>query len=260
MSPRAARRSKKSSPADESETDFASLSFDNSSANGDLVSVTTSARAFGIRAADSDGRRQGASMLINKMYAWRGYRSGFSVGERPDEMALVATDYHLGTAIGTLTIRLDRDQGLPADELYHAEVQRLRADGHRLCEMVKFAIEGRVKSIQLLGALFHVAFIYAYRLQGCSDLLAEVTPQHAIFYRRLLHFQPFGEEKLNPRVNTRGVLLRLDLEYAAEQIRRFGGQGSAAFQASAYAYAFSEKEERGVIERLRKVEQLPPPA
>jgi len=259
MSKPALRRTEITSAGQDFETVLSSLSFDNSP-EADLATVKTSRHAFGIRVADSEGQRQGASMLINKMYAWRGYRSGFTVGDRPDEMTLIAADYHLGTAIATLTIRMDGTDGLPGDELYHSEVQRLRDEDRRICEMIKFAIEGSIKSIQLLGALFHVAFIYAYRLQGCSDLLAEVTPQHAIFYRHLLHFERFGEEKLNPRVNTRGVLLRLDLQHAAEQIRKFGGQGSAAFQTSAYAYAFSEKEERGVIERLKRIEQSPPSA
>ena len=232
------------------------MSFDNRSEN-DLLSVKTSKRSFGIRAADSEGRRQSASMLISRMYAWRGYRSRFTVGDRPDEMALIAVDYHRGNAIATLSIRLDGQEGLPADELYGEQIGQLRNDGRRLCEMVKFAIEDGVNSIQLLGALFHVAFIYAHRLQGCHDLLAEVTPTHAMFYRRLLHFEQFGEEKLNPRVNTRGVLLRLNLEHAAQQIQQFGGTGGAAFFKSAYAYAFSEKEERGVIERLRAIDRSP---
>lgn len=221
-----------------------------------ILGVRASERSFVIRAADSAGRRSDASMLINKMYAWRGYGSGHSVDARPDQMALVATDYRSGDAIGTLTVALDRGgAGLLASRLYDKEVDQLRAQGRRLCEMIKFAVDRSVKSKSVLTALFHVSFIYAYHLGGCTDLLIEVTPQHALFYKHLLHFEQAGEERLNPRVNTRGVLLRLDLDHAAEQIRKFGGQGPESSERSLYPYAFSAKEEEGVVERLRNIER-----
>jgi hypothetical protein len=89
--------------------------------------------------------------------------------------------------------------------------------------MIRFAVEGSVNCTHLLAALFHVAFIFAHRLNECSDLLIEVNPRHVPFYCRLLQFQPFGIEKANPRVNAPSVLLRLDLSYASQQIGLLGG-------------------------------------
>jgi len=242
-----------SSTGDDLDAALSSLAFDHAE-HSLLATVNTSTRSFGIRAADSEGRRATASMLVRKMYAWRGYQSGFTVGEGVDQITLVAADYHQGPPIGTLTIGLDRGKGLLADGLYHEEARRLRDEGCQLCEMIKFAVEHDVKSKYLLGSLFHVAFIYAFHIHKCSDLLIEVTPQHARFYRHFLGFVAFGPEKLNPRVNTLGVLMRLSLEYTAEQIRRFGGQGAAAAERSLYPYGFSEREEKGIIERLRRLE------
>ncbi|MEO8038518.1 MAG: hypothetical protein ABI794_07090, partial [Betaproteobacteria bacterium] len=51
--------------------------------------VEGSKRSFVIRAADSAGQRSHAALLINKMYAWRGYGDDHVVEERPDQMALV---------------------------------------------------------------------------------------------------------------------------------------------------------------------------
>lgn len=217
--------------------------------------VASSQRSFVIRAADTAGQRSSATMLINKMYSWRGYGDGHTIGDGPDQLALVATDYRDGTAIGTLTVSLDGAGRLLADRMYPLEVQRLRDQGRRLCEIIKFAVERDVKSKSLLTALFHVAFIYAYFISQRTDIVIEVTPQHAVFYRHLLHFEQIGEEKLNARVNTRGVLLRLDLDHAAEQIRKFGGQGDRARQRSLYPYAFSEEEQQGVLNRLLRAEQ-----
>ncbi|MBC8007440.1 MAG: N-acetyltransferase [Prolixibacteraceae bacterium] len=193
-------------------------------------------------------------MLINQMYGWRGYGSGFTVEDRAGQITLVARDYATTSTFGTITVALDGENGLLADKLYHEEIECLRVEGRRLCEMIKFAVDKSIRSKHLLSALFHVAFIYAYHLQKRTDLLIEVTPQHAVFYRHLLHFKPAGPEKLNPRVNTRGVLLRLNLDHAAEQIRLLGGQGESSKDRSLYPYAFSSKEEAGIIERLRNLE------
>ena len=203
-----------------------------------------------IRATDTEAQRRAVGSLINNRYAWRGYGSGFTVEERPGQMTLFATDYPRGIPIGTLTVRLDRAEGLLADLLYPAERQRLRTEGRRLCEMVRFAVEGSVNCTHLLAALFHVAFIFAHRLNECSDLLIEVNPRHAPFYCRMLQFQPFGIEKANPRVNAPGVLLRLDLGYASQQIALLGGQRGST-QRSLYPYAFSPGEEKAIWKRMK---------
>lgn len=230
------------------------VSFDHNFAEEEIVSVAAHERTFAIRAADSDGQRSSASMLINQMYGWRGYGSGFTVEDRPGQITLVASDYATTRAFGTITVALDGKVGLLADKLYHEEIERLRIEGRGLCEMIKFAVDKRIRSKRLLAALFHVAFIYAHHLQKRTDLFIEVTPQHAVFYRHLLHFEAAGPEKPNPRVNTRGVLLRLKLDHAAEQIRLLGGQGESSKDKSLYPYAFSAKEETGIIERLRNFE------
>ena len=204
-----------------------------------------------IRAINTETQRRAVSGLINSRYAWRGYGSGFTVEESPGQMTLAASDYPRDTPIGTLTVRLDREDGLLADHLYPSEVQRLRTEGRRLCEIVKFAVEGSINCKHLLAALFHVAFIFARRVNKCSDLLIEVNPRHAAFYCRLLQFEPLGEERLSARVNAHAVLLRLDLDYANQQVRRLGGQGGSLSQRSLYPYAFSPIEEKAIWKRMR---------
>jgi len=203
-----------------------------------------------ILSADTPFRRVQASTLVNQMYSRRGYSSGFTVEDRPEQITLVASDLETSAAFGTISVALDSEGGLLAEKLYREEIERLRMEGRQLCEMVKFAVDNTVRSKRLLSALVHVAFIYAYHLRKCTDLLIEVTPQHAVFYRHLLHFELAGPEKLNPRVNTRGVLLRLNLEHAAEQVRLFGGKGEQSREKSLYPYVLSPQQELEVLERM----------
>jgi hypothetical protein len=71
----------------------------------------------------------------------------------------------------------------------------------------------------------------------------------------MLGFEPFGEEKICPRVNAPAVLLRLDLKQADEQIVLYGGMGAAAAGVkSIYPYFFSREDEAGITQRLLKGE------
>ncbi|MFN0314207.1 MAG: N-acyl amino acid synthase FeeM domain-containing protein [Burkholderiales bacterium] len=240
---------------DDSTTSLTGLSFSREGAS-DVASVTSVAKAFGIRVADSNGKRSSASMLINKMYGWKGYGSNYKVGEGPDQLTLVAADYRSGTPIGTITVGLDRTNGLLVDANYLDEANRLRDQGCKLCEMTKFAIERHINSKHLLAALFHVAYIYAHYLNHGTDLLIEVNPSHVSFYRRLLHFEIYGEEKMCPRVNAPSVLMWLSLKHAQEMIGLHGGKTENSAERSLYPHFFSANEEAGIVERLKRVENI----
>lgn len=209
-------------------------------------------RQFTIRAADTDGQRSSASILINKMYATRGYRSSFLPVERtPERITLVATDDDV--TIGTLTIGFDSSNGLLADQLFSAETDRLRDRGRSVCEFIKLAIDSSVRSRLVLASLFHVAFICAHRLGRTDDVVIEVNPRHVRYYERMLGFKAAGPQRLNPRVNAPAVLLNLDLDHADSQIERFGGQPEYALvERSLYPYFFSAQEQAGIVRRLQR--------
>jgi hypothetical protein len=102
--------------------------------------------------------------------------------------------------------------------------------------------------------LFHIAYIYAHRLNRCTDLLVEVNPRHVLFYKRMLGFTDCGPERLDPRVGAPAVLLRLDLGFAEQQIAEMGGHIELATEKrSLYPYFFSEREESGIEWRLREL-------
>lgn len=205
---------------------------------------------FHIRLADTEHGRNEASVLINKMYAWRGYGNTHQVAQNPSCITLTASE--LGRIIGTGTVNIDHGDGLMADEIFSPEVTACRQSGGKVCEMSKLAFDSDVKSKHALASLFHILYIYAYRMNGCTDIFIEINPRHRRFYEAMLGFEKQTEVRTNPRVNAPAHLLRLNTAYVAEQIRLHGGTaGTNGAARSLYPYFFSQREENGIVERLR---------
>lgn len=216
-----------------------------------IVDVTINERTFGIRAADVDEQRNSASMLISKMYAWRGYCGTHQVGTDPNRIALTASDR--GLVIGTLSLGLDSQVGLLADQVFRDRIDPLRANG-KVCELIKLAVDPAIKSKAVLASLFHVAFIYARDLNNCSDIFIEVNPRHRRFYEAMLKFEVVCESRDNPRVQAPAVLLRMNTDYGTSLINKWAGTGDrSGNERSLYPYFFSEREEAGIINRLKRI-------
>lgn len=213
------------------------------------ASVSLTEQQFKIRLANSDGRRESASLLIKKLYAWRGYDVSAMDLDHPNRITLMA-DTH-GDPIGTITIGLDSPAGLLVDSLYHDEIEKLRQQGCHVCEFTKLAVDQDIKSKRVLASLFHLACIYAHRIHGATDIAIEVNPRHALFYRRMLGFTVLGEERMCPRVQAPAILLRLEFAYLNRQVEQYGGTyheipGVRSF----YPFFFSKQDEEGITQRL----------
>lgn len=211
-------------------------------------------QSFKIRLAHTEERVNNASLLIQRMYMRRGYDVP-GMQKVPDRITLMASQNE--AIVGTLTLGIDAGNGLMADENYKKEVDQLRAEGRRVCELTKFAVDRTQGSKRVLASLFHIAYIYGRILHKQTDVVIEVTPKHALFYKRMLGFEQFGEERLNSRVNTMGLLLRLRIDYVDRQIARWGGKADEAVaegERSLYPYFFSKKDEVGIVRRLLRGE------
>lgn len=211
---------------------------------------------FGIRLTDTAEGRNSASMLVSKMYAWRGYAGSHTASDDPNRITLVANDK--GEVVGTLTIGIDSPIGLAADQTFEVEMQAHRARGAKLCEFTKFAVDTNVQSKTSLANLFHLAVIYARDIHHCTDIVIEVNPRHRRFYESTLGFKREAEVRINARVNAPAYLLRVNLEYVTEQIRLHGGTYAAGTtERSFYPHFFSPREEEGIINRLRLADSQP---
>jgi hypothetical protein len=215
--------------------------------------------SYGIRLTDTSDGRNSASMLINRMYAWRGYTGNHQPSDDPNRITLTATDK--GDVVGTLSIGIDSEVGLMADEVFGQELDAHRANGARLCEFTKFAFDPSVRSKTALANVFHLAVIYARDIHGCTDIIIEVNPRHRRFYERMLGFRKEGDLKINTRVDAPAYLLRVNLRYVTEQISIFGGTFASdgeTDERSFYPYFFSPREERGIINRLLRMDESHP--
>jgi len=211
-------------------------------------------RDFRIRVADTQGRRSKVGLLIERMYSWRGYQTTHAkiLSHSPDQITLVAIkDEHL---FGTITVGLDSpSSGLQADELYGDELGALRSLSRKLCECTKLAVDRDYSTKEALAALMNLAIIYAFRITSCDDMLIEVNPRHAAYYKRMLGFVQAGPQRTCDRVGAPAVLLRLTSTYATEQIDQHGGHQTNDTK-SLYPYFFSKREEEGLCARLRRPE------
>jgi hypothetical protein len=208
-------------------------------------------RRFKIRLTRTAEQRESTNLLVRKMYSCRGYDTTGALAHGANRISLsVSSQDHI---IGTLTLGLDMGDGLAADALYKRELDELRAQGRHVCEITKLAVDQSVGSRRVLAALFHIAFIHARRLHGCTDVVVEVNPCHVRFYERMLGFRVFGSERLCPRVNAPAVLLRLEFDYVEIQLNKFAGHAELALEEkSLYPYAFSRTEEAGIAQRLQQ--------
>jgi len=214
--------------------------------------VHDSDRQFKIRSADCAGKRSSASVLVERMYASRGYRSVRpSTEASPSRVTLTAVEHE--ETIGTITIGFDSHVGLLVDELFFDEASALRDAGRRICEFTKLAMDSVVQSKRVLASMFHVAYMHAHRLMGLDDLLIEVNPRHVRYYARMLGFEVCGDRKHNPRVDAPAVLMRLRFERARREIERLAGSPElATSERSLYPFFFSRHEEAAILARLQR--------
>ncbi|MHB1605912.1 MAG: N-acyl amino acid synthase FeeM domain-containing protein [Leptospirales bacterium] len=208
---------------------------------------------FCVRLANTQERRESANVLIDRMYAWRGYKRGILTKEDPHRITLISYGMD-NQVIGTITVGMEAPEGLLADENYHLEVEGLRGKGRKVCEFNALAIDSGIKSKRVISSLFHIAMLYPWGLFGYTDAVIEVTPKHAKFYQRMLGFTLLGGERICPRVNVAGVLLHLDFSHSARMIEKVGGlMEKGKSEKSLYPYFFTKKDGDGILGRLQRM-------
>lgn len=205
--------------------------------------------SYTVECADPHRHNRAVRLLIERMYEWRGLAASDTELQthRPDRITLVASDE--SAIFGTITLGLDGENGILADTLYPEELQRLRQRGARLCELTRLAMDTQHNAKEVLGALFHLVYIHGRLLHGATDLVIEVHPRHASFYRRMMGFKFIGEERVCPRVNAPAVLLHLELSYVDAQIAQHGGSGKASAR-TLYSYFLSPEEQSAILRGL----------
>lgn len=205
---------------------------------------------FKFRIVSSENRRTAATVLIRKMYSWRGYGFQGNTQKQPDELVLIAEDS--GETVATMTVCVDGAMGLPADENFRDQVDDLRAQGCRIWEPSRVAVVSRMPK-RVFAGLMHISFMYAGRLRSCTDALIEVNPRHVRFYTDMLGFKPMGVQRPCTRVGAPGVLLRLEMSHAIDRMMRHERgetDGNGDKGKTFYSYCFPRKDIPGILNRL----------
>ncbi|KAB2970155.1 long-chain N-acyl amino acid synthase [Zoogloea sp.] len=203
------------------------------------------ARNYEVHSVDPKQHERSVRQLVERRYAWRGLPASSEHCSPVHSLTLAAS---CGEEVfGTATLGLDGPGGLHADQLYSHELTRLRGPGVRLCEITRLAVDTPHNTLEVLGTLFHLAYIHGRLIRGATDLVIEVHPRHVGFYQRMLGFVQLGEEKPCPRVdNAPAVLLHLDLRHVDRQIAQLGGAPSCRAR-SLYTYFLSRDEQENVL-------------
>jgi hypothetical protein len=213
-------------------------------------------RRFKVKTADSQERRGRVNNLLKDRYGWRGYQQ-VSLPTDPGVHRFTLTAVEDDVVIGTITVSFDHAGRLGADEAFAPEVNKLRAEGRRVCEFTKLAIDPVVGTKRVLATLFHVAYIVAHRIRGFDMLIMEVNPRHVRYYERMLGCQILAGERMNKSVNAPAVLLGAEFAYIMAQIGDFGGRPeTAARERSLYPFALSLREEAAVISRMQAKQRI----
>lgn len=206
---------------------------------------------YSICLADSPGRCSLVSKLIKRMYSWRGYDTDSAAVFSHDDKQITFEASTKCEPFGTLTLGIDSEKGLLADELYEEEINAFRLKNKKVCEVSKLAVDSKYGSKEVLASLFHLAYIYARTIHKASDAFIEVNPRHAGFYKRMLGFQPIGKVRTCQRVGAPAVLLHLELDYMDAQISSLAGLRGVKDK-SLYPYFFPHYKEEGLAYRLKR--------
>lgn len=156
-------------------------------------------------------QRRACGALVRRMYAWRGYHVSPPAQPVDDPNHVILGAWSEGELIATLTGSRDSSNGLLADALYGEEIGSLRKPARTLCEVTRLAVDADNHDPELLKSLFSAATQYARAVFGGTDVVIEVNPRHAGYYRRELGFRQVGTLRTCPRVAAPAVLLHRTL-------------------------------------------------
>ncbi|MCU0898684.1 MAG: hypothetical protein MUC55_14470 [Burkholderiales bacterium] len=186
--------------------------------------LTERSRDVQVSVATSPEAIAEAARLVTRRYAWRGYEAGHAGADsgelRPagaHEITFLARNDD--ATLGTLTLRVDSAHGLRAEEGYPDAISSVRADGRRVCELTRLALDETSDWKPVLASLFSLAYAMGRSMHGVTDVFIEVNPRHVGFYQRALGFVVAAGERFCERVKAPSVLLKLELADLERRLR-----------------------------------------
>ncbi|MFC1479547.1 hypothetical protein ACFL6F_03020 [Planctomycetota bacterium] len=217
---------------------------------------------YRIRPANDLKTRRAAYELVYRLYREKGYADPRPSGMwlslfdvLPETVTLVVE--HGKKVVGCLTVVFDSSFGLPADELYRDELNRMRKADRRLAEIISFGVDPEAQfGNEILVKLFNCIYLVARKIRRATDFINTVNPRHTGFYKRTLLFEKAGDVRYYDKVGgAPAALMKLDLrkgeKYIYEAHNEAGDQKEYKHTLLKYFYS-PLKEEAAVIEELKR--------
>lgn len=161
----------------------------------------------------------GAFSLVHDRYVDLGYMEPHESAMRYGPLQLLPFSRTFvskcnGRVVGTASVVLDSDAGLPSDSLFNVNYAQLRKAGRRIAEGTMFACSAEVGARgQLLNlALIRSVFWWCVA-HHVDSICVVVNPRHLFFYTRMLGFVEISNLARCSYVNgAAGHLLHFDLK------------------------------------------------
>lgn len=157
--------------------------------------------------------------LISEMYSWRGYHiDKGTIFSSKDNCYSTIISYENGEAIGTFSMIFDNpNTRFNSDYQYSHIIEKLRENNEVICEISKLATSSKIKSKRYIAYLFSILYM-SCKLHNVTSIIIEVNPRHEDYYKKMLGFESLDNGECE-RVKAPGILMRLNLEFATEQIQ-----------------------------------------
>ena len=184
-----------------------------------------------VKVADTVPDLLASARLVHDMYVARGLIEPKPSGMRATpHLLLPSTATFIAQRgeeiIGTLSLVVDSQLGLPMEKAFPAEVQAVRAAGRKTAEVGALCVTDRFRSRGVSYLLNKLMWRCAREVYGIDDLLISVVPPADALYRAALLFRPLGAKRRHPSVKN-GVVtipMTLDLRTAPEIYRSTFGE------------------------------------
>ena len=180
-----------------------------------------------IQVANQMERREKAYQLLYDLYSEMGItrENGdglwLSIHDAIPETTTFIAKNERGFIEGAVTTVFESPIGLPADDLYKKEIDKIRHTGEHICEIISLGINNNGRaSIKVLATLFYCAFLHAWKGENATAFVITVHSDLEDFYCRRVSFKKLGPERNYAKVSgAPTVLLNLSL-MKVDKLRR----------------------------------------
>lgn len=121
--------------------------------------------------------------------------------------------------VGVTSVIVDNsDLGLPSDESFKVELDKLRAQGRKICEGTNWLVTDSHHNSAVMTELMRCCFAHALKI-GCTDFIGTVSPGHAKFYGLLGFEQVSDVRSYSGEIKDPVVVVRLDISGLDKRFR-----------------------------------------